>query len=879
MPHPNKPTIFRRVLNSLSSWYFRKKVEKDGTQKLVQGLNHALKEQRTERQEAHRMEKPWLYPGGSGLRWNGIPRDTDVIDLRRMALAPVVQLCVGAKQEEVKKTPWAIVKTDVREKRLQLAKNPYKRDKRMIKAMVSNAENDPLTTELAELLSNPNQSGQGFPDLLNSIVGDCCEVGNACLNLVFEKDACKPIEHKEDGQGGRLKTKDHHKKLGDRDVEYNAIEIPKDADKNPTVKPVAIEPVDPLCLNKDLNRFGVLKGFYYVPFDYNIASVLKVKYMQKEEMVWFDYDKRSYRNYGWGDVEKCQSVIDTLLLAMEQEMNIFATGCITPGMLYGDSPDITEQEVETVKSVYQEMLKGHPENILISGKKFGWLPFTYNYQELQYLERKLWDCKQIISVFKLTPSFVGLETDKSNRATAFVSKQTAYEKGIGPLLKFIEQVINTQLVWRFWFPDKSYSFVFDPTVDIDEMERISTVAVNQYRGGLVTKNEGRKKIGHDDVPDGDEFYTEPAPQGMPGSSPTNPADERQYDETDYHEGEPILDDTDVEDVDEDELDEGAVKPKSFRHKAKATGEIEPVDGGFLWIVYDSDGNVFDEGTAKTKPIAEALIAHHIEDIAKEKKLDPTASCHPTYYRQLYKDIKDLYGEVFDGVLEQMEAHKAEFASDVQKKVLNMSGVMALVDAVIRDKGLIRKLVSSVIGVSGKEIIRTMKEESVRLDLDYKEDREDDAIARLTERRMSYYQDIPDTLTDTVIQTLVDTIEQGRSYEDAIKTLKVLREDFTTHRAETIVRTELGRSRREAKQLFAEQYADLLNKRWRSARDKRTRDSHRAMNGVTIPVKDKFQVPYHLDNPKYTDEEETYPGETKKGINCRCLLITERKKEA
>jgi uncharacterized protein with gpF-like domain len=356
-------------------------------------------------------------------------------------------------------------------------------------------------------------------------------------------------------------------------------------------------------------------------------------------------------------------------------------------------------------------------------------------------------------------------------------------------------------------------------------------------------------------------------------------DERQYDETDYNEGEDILTDEDsgVDENEPEEVDKEANKPKSFRAKAKASGEIEPVDGGFLWVVYDEDGNVFDEGTAKTKPIAEALVAHHIEDIAKEKALKPGVAYHPAYYRQLLKDIKDLYGEVFDGVLEQLEAHKAEFSSDVQKKVLNMSGVMALVDAVIRDKGLIRKLVSSVVGVSGKEIIKTMKEESVTLDLDYKEDREDDAIARLTERRMSYYQDIPDTLTDTVIQTLVDTIEQGRSYQEAIDSLKVLREDFTTHRAETIVRTELGRSRREAKQLFAEQYADLLDKVWRASRDKRTRHSHAAMNGVTIPIKDKFQVPYHLDNPKYTDEEELTPGESKKGINCRCTTYNRRKK--
>lgn len=243
----------------------------------------------------------------------------------------------------------------------------------------------------------------------------------------------------------------------------------------------------------------------------------------------------------------------------------------------------------------------------------------------------------------------------------------------------------------------------------------------------------------------------------------------------------------------------------------------------------------------------------------------------------YRSIRQEYGLLFDDIIKALREHKPEI--DVGTKALNYSAISAIITTAVAKRGIVQAVVDTVVSNVKKGMLSTIKDEATTLDLGFDAVREADAIARLTERKMSYYADIPDTLTDTVIQTLTDTISQGGGWTDAVEKLLVLREDFTTHRAETIVRTEIGRSRREAKAIFADEYQDMLDKKWLSAHDERTRPSHFSMDGKVIGARDNFIVNYSLDNPKYPrDVQERYPGESKYGINCRCNMVLVKKQK-
>ena len=251
-------------------------------------------------------------------------------------------------------------------------------------------------------------------------------------------------------------------------------------------------------------------------------------------------------------------------------------------------------------------------------------------------------------------------------------------------------------------------------------------------------------------------------------------------------------------------------------------------------------------------------------------------------------IRKAYASAINDILKELKDFKPEIDENAEKKALtkafNKAGITALINSTVKKNGLVQKVVDAIMLNTSKDMLTVMHEQSTKLDLGFDEARETDAIARLTSRRMDYYKDIPDTLTDTVIQTLVDTIDHGDDYKTAVDKLKILREDFTTHRAETIVRTEIGRSRREAKLLFGETHADLLDKKWVATQSGgiaprgRRRKSHQKMHGKTVGIHEMFVVDYTLDNKKYPSAvKERYPGDSKYGINCACELELIKKK--
>ena len=720
----------------------------------------------------NRLIMPWLY---RNMNYRGIIRDTDVLELRRLSQAPIVQLCIGTRQEEVKKTPWAIIETDQRDKKYLSKTSILDRDRNFLKTKADQLENNPKLSELADevayLLSNPNSQGQTFEHLVGMLIADHAEAGDAIWVLSFNEEDVRMYHDKEEDV---LKPR-----------------IRKGA------RPVEIECRDVLQFNKDMDDYGQLKGYWFVPNMSGGSGFAGVQtYVTKDEVIWFPNDPRSNRFYGYGDVEKARDVIDILMLSMEQEAQYFGEGMVSPGALALDGDDISQADVEQTIDYYQENIKGHPDKMWILNKKASWLPFTFNYRELQFLERKLWDSKIITSVFKLNTSMLGISPDMTNRATMHEERIIAMEKGIIPKMKMIEYYINTQLIWKYYSRD--LSFVYDPVSDLESMEKKGQMVFQGYMAGIMKLNEARKEIGLEEVPEGDEFKPDPSAQ----------------------------------------------QDNSF-------GNDDPLSGIFN------------------------------KESKKKIRNDGVIDIPNSEYSKLYRDIRKLYGKTFDDIIKALKAYKPEIDvssnADQETKAVARSSIVGMILEVIQKNGLVERLTETIMLNSAGDMLKVIKEQATALDLGFDSIKEEDAIRRLTERKMSYYQEIPDTLTDTVIQTLVDTIDQGASYGEAVDKLKVLREDFTTHRAETIVRTEVGRSRKEATLMFGMTYKDLLLKKWVSTKDRRCRPSHLAMDGKTVEMDQPFIVPYGKDNKKYTDVAEMYPGESKWGINCRCTLDNVKKK--
>lgn len=122
--------------------------------------------------------------------------------------------------------------------------------------------------------------------------------------------------------------------------------------------------------------------------------------------------------------------------------------------------------------------------------------------------------------------------------------------------------------------------------------------------------------------------------------------------------------------------------------------------------------------------------------------------------------------------------------------------------------------------------------------------------------------------------------EGLSVPETGKMIMEKIPDISAMRASLIARTELHGSSQFAAQRAADQSGFPMRKKWQSGSDSRTRDfgegdavvdefSHRAMDGVTVPLSEPYMVPHKLGYK----EPLMFPGDPSGSagnvINCRC----------
>lgn len=126
------------------------------------------------------------------------------------------------------------------------------------------------------------------------------------------------------------------------------------------------------------------------------------------------------------------------------------------------------------------------------------------------------------------------------------------------------------------------------------------------------------------------------------------------------------------------------------------------------------------------------------------------------------------------------------------------------------------------------------------------------------------------LAKQVTTSLLDAARTGKSYAVAAKNISELTEaDYK--KAFRIARTEGGRVQSTTKQksyVEAKKKGVNLQKQWMSTLDKRTRDTHQAMDGQVVGIEEKFESMEGntADGPRLF-------GVASEDINCRCTTIT------
>jgi uncharacterized protein with gpF-like domain len=128
--------------------------------------------------------------------------------------------------------------------------------------------------------------------------------------------------------------------------------------------------------------------------------------------------------------------------------------------------------------------------------------------------------------------------------------------------------------------------------------------------------------------------------------------------------------------------------------------------------------------------------------------------------------------------------------------------------------------------------------------------------------------IKDTLKKDLIKEINRAISENADLFDVTKVIQdfVKKPDFYRYQAQRIARTETTTAMNNAMVVAGDESRLILNKVWLTAGDGEVRDSHAALDGVSIPKDDFFENGLQYPGDPTGDAAEV--------INCRCTITYE-----
>ena len=201
---------------------------------------------------------------------------------------------------------------------------------------------------------------------------------------------------------------------------------------------------------------------------------------------------------------------------------MFSNGAMISGMITPDE-DIDEDEAVEIKASVDRKVSGW-ENagaIAVINRKLKFTPWTMTSADAQFLESRVFEVEEVARWFGLLPIHLS-QTEKQTSWGTGVAEQN---RGLArftfqPHTKRIEQRVS-RVMARPRFVRYDYGEILQPA-----HEQLIPLVIAQVDAGLMTPNEGRKKLGMDTRPGGDELRgpTAPAPN-EPATEPAEPEPE------------------------------------------------------------------------------------------------------------------------------------------------------------------------------------------------------------------------------------------------------------------------------------------------------------------------------------------------------------------
>ncbi|MHA1737905.1 MAG: phage portal protein [Candidatus Heimdallarchaeota archaeon] len=718
----------------------------------------------------------------------GYPRYKDLGYYRQLAASIYVDMCMTAIIDEVCSVPWDIVAED-------RSGNPVPGKEKEV-------------DRIKDFFENPNSNKESWEMIVRMMLPDLLELNSGIMVKTFNSFGEFVEIVARDGMAF-TKNPDIYGMYTNRADLILMKDIYSDDDEQ-GFTPENGYPLLQGALTPDQARE---EGAY---FQYGFNTGARPVPFGKREIVWFEKKLRTDDLYGRSAMEVLAKTVQTLIYAVEHNLEYFNDNSIPPGVLGFDgmnTEDMKAFAMQWTESQKKQDSLGNWKKIFHKLAMVNKLPkferLGYTNQELELIESQKWWSKMVWASFGMTATEMGFTEDAKGSANQIVQTAIAKKRIIYPLLRMIEYHVNKEIIPEFGVEGVRYKYLI---FDVDEETKKWGLYKLQTESDLKTINEVRSAEGLEPVEWGDKNSGERSPQLG----------------TNINLGDPQQQDADKVNRDsQNTRNRMTGKPKKEDKKGLLLDGDYSL-GGYQGKAADTDGQLvlnpheeIDEGNLK------AAIVNLLNE-NKEKLFSILETQGKPEQLLQIKSIDDIPGII--------------------KRIFNVFTAKKIVDAVIKikfDFGWDK---------SEKQIQQNVPEN-------------DRAVEFLQKHTFDNVKDMTEEIANDLKAELSRGIINGESIPKLKKRVEKVF-DVGKNRAEMIARTETNRAENNGKLLAMKGSGLDMNKQWVTHEDDRTSPICQRLDGQVVGLEEDFK-----------DAVSGWEGQSPPShVNCRSSMIFIDKEE-
>lgn len=559
---------------------------------------------------------------------------------------------------------------------------------------------------------------------------------------------------------------------------------------------------------------------YWEVYPYGSTSGNAIKVPVEDVISFKDIDLLDPYGRGRGVAEAIGDEVQSDEYAAKFAKNLFYNDATPSAIIYAPGGD--KDTADQIKQTWREKMAGlfHAHDIMVmTGENTKFEKIAESPRELDFVESRRYLRDSALQQFHIPPEIVGI-LESSNRSTIDSAFYLLNKNVLADYLRMYERVMNQQLLWEDFDKERVLILRHENTVEEDIAQKLQIANEGLSRGTL-TVNDWRRAMGYEiDEKGGDVYLRSMATMEIPFNSepvelPEAPEEEEPVE---------LPDAPEEEELSEEEFN----SLKSYIAKKYKINKGNEERRRAIWKTFDARATSIE---APFKTAARVAFAKQNEVVNKTIKsaLENNKDVMTEIQRVFNKDMDERFKQTMAGAFLNGLQTGAKFGLENLGKKDNEPELPKILQRVFNDW----------VNTRGLELCHDMDEVTVK----------------------------------ELRRVLSGAIAEGDSLAVQMKKLISASDELffemSKSRAELIARTESCTTiNAGSTELYKTE--GIQEKEWISVQDDRTRDAHLLMDGVVIPISDKFEVPA-------TSQSEgafmDYPGDATapagQVVNCRC----------